>query len=90
MAEVADDAGGFPGFGEAGSGWRLAEAEDEAVHFPQQLAEGGAEGLGEGFFPGDGGGGGGDEFLEVGGFLGEEGGGGGIEAVFAVGWTAPR
>ena len=88
MAEVADDAGGFPGFGEAGSGFGGAEAEDEAVHFCDQGAdftEGRAEGLGEGFATGNGGGGGGDEFFEVGGFLGEEGGVGGIEAVFGEG-----
>ena len=38
-AEVADDAGGFPGGGEGGTGLGAAEAEDEAVHFPEQLAD---------------------------------------------------
>lgn len=67
-----------------GSGFGFAETEDEAVHFPEEgadLAEGGAEGLGEGFFPGDGGGGGGDEFFEIVRFLGELGGVRGIEAI---------
>ena len=49
-AEVADDAGGGPGTGEGGAGLGAAEAEDEAVHLFEELAdfrEAGAEGDGE-------------------------------------------
>ncbi len=35
-AEGADDVGGFLGFGEAGSGFGIAKAEDEAVQFRHQ------------------------------------------------------
>ncbi len=85
MAEVADDTGGFPGGGEAVAGFSFAEAEDEAVHPRQKaadLAEGRAEGDGEGFFPGNGGGGGGNEFFVIGGFLGKQGRVRGIKPVF--------
>lgn len=83
-AEVADDAGGGPGVGEGGSGGCFSEADDEAVHFLEQLggfAEFGAEGEGEGAAAGDGGGGVCDDGLEVGGFLVEQGGIGGGEVV---------
>lgn len=60
VAEVADDAGVFPSPGEAGTGFGFAEARDEAVHLDEgraDFAEFGAEGGGEGFAAGDGGGG---------------------------------
>jgi hypothetical protein len=49
-AEVADDAGGGPGLGEGGAGFGFGEAEDEAVHLLEKLAdfpELGPEGEGE-------------------------------------------
>ena len=49
-AEVADDAGGGPGLGEGGAGFGFGEAEDEAVHLFEKLAdfpELGPEGEGE-------------------------------------------
>ena len=68
-AEVADDAGGGPDVGEGGSGFGATEAEDEAVHFFQVLAdfeELGPEGDGERVPTGNGGGGVGGDELEVG------------------------
>ena len=39
-AEVADDAGGIPDGGEGSPGFRAAEAEDVAVHFRKEVADG--------------------------------------------------
>lgn len=83
-AEVADDAGGGPGIGEALAGFGLAEAEDQAVHAEEEIAhfaEFRAQGGGECLAAGNGGGGIGGDFFEVVGFLGEGGGGVGVEAV---------
>ena len=39
-AEIADDAGGIPDGGEGSPGFRAAEAEDVAVHFRKEVADG--------------------------------------------------
>ena len=39
MTGAADDAGGGPGAGEGGAGLGAAEAQDEAVHLFEELAD---------------------------------------------------
>ena len=86
--QVADDAGGVPGGGEAGAGFVAAEAEDEAVHLGEEIgdfAEFQAQGAGQRLATGNGDGRiGGDQGSGISG-AGRQGGGQELVQEFGLG-----